>query len=41
MPFLSPPPVRTDGGAGICLFFRQCAVTGSGTYHYFEGTVPD
>jgi hypothetical protein len=41
MPFLTPPPVRTDGGAGICLFFRQCAITNTGTYHYFEGTVPD
>ena len=41
MPFLSPPPARTDGGAGICLFFRQCAITNSGTYHYFEGTVPE
>lgn len=39
MPFVTIPPVRIDGGSGICLFFRICAAAGSVTYHNFSGTV--
>ena len=40
MPFLAPPPPRLDGGAGICLFFRQCTVTHTGTVRVFDQSVP-
>ena len=40
MMFPAPPPVRIDGGGGVCLFFRQCAITHTGTARVFDESIP-
>jgi len=39
MPFRTVPPARLDGGSGVCLFFRLCAIDGRLTYLDVDGNV--